>query len=458
MKDFSNTFLYAVIYLFIVTTLSLTGCKDTIEPPPDDDNNSNCPRLRKEINTPLTDNQLLDLVQQQTLRYFWEFAEPNSGMARERNTSGNLVTSGGSGFGIMAIITGAERGFLDRNEVLDRMIKIVSFLENADRFHGAWAHWMDGRNGNVIPFSTNDNGGDLVETAFLLQGLLTAREYFDGDTPKEITLRQDIDKLYSEVDWQWYTRGQNVLYWHWSPSVDFAMNMKIGGWHEALIVYVLAAGSPTYPIAPEVYHEGWAKNGNIKNGRYFYNIQLPLGPDFGGPLFFAHYSFLGLDPRGLNDQYANYWEQNRNHTLINYQYAVANPNEFCHYSDSIWGITASDDPEVGYQSHAPNNVSGTDNGTITPTAALSSMPYTPEESMKALRTFYYYMNNNLWGDYGFKDAVNFEYNWYADSYLAIDQGPIVVMIENYRSGLLWDTFMKNEHVNNGLQTLGFYYE
>ena len=447
----------ALICMMIVVLLA-ASCKDLLEDPPDNGRQpERCPPLVRVIPTDMPANELLDLVQRQTLRYFWEFAEPNSGMARERNTSGNLVTTGGTGFGIMAMIAGAERGFIERDHVLERVLKIGHFLEQADRFHGAWPHWMDGRTGRTLRFSELDDGGDLVETAFLLQGLIAAREYFDGDQTREMELRNLVDTLYYGVNWQWYTRGQNTLYWHWSANHGFAMNMQIRGWHEALIVYILAAGSPTYPIQPAVYHQGWARNGNMRNGGYFYDIRLPLGPNFGGPLFFAHYSFLGLDPRGLKDQYADYWEQNRAHSLINYRYSVANPGDFCHYSDRLWGLTASDDPEVGYQAHAPFNFSGRDNGTITPTAALSSMPYTPEESLRALHTFYYYLHDRLWGPYGFKDALNLSLDWFANSYLAIDQGPIVVMIENHRSGLLWEVFMRNEQVYEGLKILGFYY-
>ncbi len=453
--------IHIIILLF---SFSLIACGDDVVEMPDDNGNdtiddtSGCPELTRVIEEELEKDALLDLVQQQTLKYFWDFAEPNSGMARERNTSGNLVTTGGTGFGIMAMLAGAERGWLEREEVLQRMLQISNFLKDADRFHGAWSHWIDGTTGQALPFSQKDNGGDLVETAFLVQGLIAAREYFDADNPLEDSLRVLVDTLWHGVNWQWYTQGENVLYWHWSPDYDFEMNMHISGWNEAMIVYVLAAASPTYPITPEVYHQGWARSGNMVNGRYFYDLQLPLGVDFGGPLFFAHYSFLGLDPRGLHDQYASYWEQNRIHTLINHRYAIANPGNFCHYSDSLWGLTASDDPIVGYQAHAPFGFHGNDNGTITPTAALSSFPYTPEESMKALRTFYYYLHDDLWGSFGFRDAFNLTENWFASSYLAIDQGPIVVMIENYRTGLLWEVFMKNEEVNQGLEALGFYYE
>lgn len=448
--------LYAALIVFALS------CSKEDDDPSNDHGlpglNDDCPELLRVVEEELPVGELLDLVQEYTLKYFWDFAEPNSGMARERNTSGNLVTSGGTGFGIMAMIAGVERGFLGREEVRERVMQIGHFLEGADRFHGAWAHWMDGTTGAALPFSQKDDGGDLVETAFLVQGLISAREYFDRDTPEETALREMVDDLWHGVDWQWYTQGENVLYWHWSPNYGFEMNMHISGWNEAMIIYVLAAASPTYPIEPEVYHQGWARNGAIKNGNQYYYHVLPMGPPFGGPLFFAHYSFLGLDPRGLHDEYADYWKQNRNHSLINHHYCRVNPGDHCHYSDSLWGLTASDDPIVGYQAHAPHGYWGEDNGTITPSAALSSMPYTPEESLKALNTFYYYLYDDLWGPYGFYDAFNFDENWFADSYIAIDQGPIMVMIENYRSGLLWDVFMKNEEVNSGLDILGFYYE
>jgi len=412
-----------------------------------------CPELPGSDVEILSTEALLDKIQESTINYFWEHAEPKSGMARERYTSGNIVTSGGTGFGIMALIAGAERGFIEKDTLLSRLLHTCRFLLNADRFHGAWSHWMDGATGKAIAFSTRDDGGDLVETGFLVQGLLTARAYFSGLNQVEDSLRNLVDTLWHGVEWDWYTRGENVLYWHWSPNYGFAMNMPIRGWNEALITYIIAASSPTYPIEKEVYHEGWAAN--MTNGKRFYELELPLGPDFGGPLFFAHYSFLGLDPRGLSDRYADYWEQNKNHSLINYQYCVSNPYQFCYYSDSCWGLTAGDDPLKGYQSHAPFNTWGRDNGTITPSAALSSMPYTPAESMKALAYFYYKTGDKLFGKYGFHDGFNPGLNWYANSYIAIDQGPIAVMIENYRSGLLWKVFMKNKAIQNGLKNLEF---
>lgn len=401
----------------------------------------------------ISEEELLTKVQEQTFRYFWDFGHPNSGMTRERNTSGNLVTSGGTGFGLMAILVGIERGFITRQQGIERFVKIIDFLGQADRFHGAWAHWMDGNTGKVIPFSAKDNGGDLVETGLLVQGLLTVKAYLNPGIPSENSLAEKIDVLWRGVEWDWYTRGsQDILYWHWSPEFGWDMNLPIRGYNESLIVYVLGAASPTHPIDLSVYEKGWANNGAMRNGKMFYQIPLPLGYDFGGPLFFAHYSFLGLDPRNLFDQYANYWTQNVNHSRINQAHAISNPLGFAGYSESSWGLTASDN-HLGYNAHSPTN----DLGVISPTAALSSFPYTPVESMKALQFFYFKMGEKLWGQYGFYDAFNITEQWYADSYLAIDQGPIIIMIENHRTGLLWNLLMKDREVKEGLDKLGFTY-
>ncbi|GAB3646205.1 hypothetical protein GCM10028791_05880 [Echinicola sediminis] len=401
----------------------------------------------------LSEEALLTKVQEQTFKYFWDFAHPTSGLARERNSSGNTVTIGGSGFGVMSLIVGVERGFITRKQALDRWTKIVDFLAQADRFHGVWPHWMNGSTGTTIRFSAKDNGGDLVETAFMVQGLLTVRAYLSENDPSEKNLIDKISALWETVEWDWYTKGGgDVLFWHWSPQYNWEMNLPVRGYNESLIVYVLAAASPTHPIEKRVYDAGWARNGNIRNGQTYYQHQLPLGNDYGGPLFFAHYSFVGLDPRNLSDQYANYWEQNIQHSLINQAHAVQNPKGFIGYSEENWGFTASDN-ESGYSAHSPTN----DRGVITPTAALSSYPYTPEKSQKALEFFYYNLGDKLWGEYGFYDAFNLTESWYADSYLAIDQGPIILMIENYRSALLWDLFMSDQEIKSGLDKLDFNY-
>jgi len=400
----------------------------------------------------VTDEELLDLVQSQTLKYFFDYAHPVSGMIRERYGSGHLVTTGGSGFGVMALIVGMSRDFITREQGLLQYTKMVDFLETCDRYHGAWPHWINGTTGVTIPFTSNDNGADLVETGFMVQGLMTMRQFLDPSVPEELDLIDRTNVLINGVEWDWFTKNQNVLYWHWSPTVGWAMNMTISGYNEALIIYLLAASSTTHTIEPIVYHNGWAKNGGIINGKTFYGYYQPLGWDYGGPLFFAHYSFLGLDPRNLQDMYGNYWTQNVNHSLINWAYCADNPKNHMGYSDVCWGLTASDQPS-GYGVHEPTN----DNGTITPSAAVSSLPYSPEQSMDAIRHFYYILGDRLWGPYGFYDAFNVKENWWASSYLAIDQGPIICLIENHRSGLLWDLFMSSPEVQQGLTKLGFSY-
>lgn len=395
-------------------------------------------------------NDLLSVVQHQTFKYFWDFAHPASGMARERNTSGDIVTSGGSGFGIMALIVGMERKFITRTEGLTRMEKIVTFLENADRFHGAWSHWINGATGDAVPFSTKDNGGDLVETSFLVQGLLAFRQYLSEAVPAEALLRDRITALWEGVEWDWYRKqNEQVLYWHWSPDYAWDMNFPLYGYFEEQITYVLAASSPTHGIPLSVYTNGYGMNGDIVKNNTYYGYQLPLGAP--APLFWVHYSYLGLNP-AFSDVYANYWEQNVAATRINYAYCVENPRNYVGYSESCWGLTSSDNAH-GYDAHSPNN----DKGVITPTAAISSIPYTPAESMRALKFFYYSMGDRLWGEYGFYDAFNLTEQWTASSYLAIDQGPIIVMIENYRTGLLWNLFMSAPEVQNGVNALNFLY-
>jgi hypothetical protein len=400
----------------------------------------------------ISDDELLDLVQRQTFRYFYDFAHPASGLARERNSSGDVVTTGGSGFGVMALIVAMERGFITRGEGLVHMDKILDFLETCDRYHGVWPHWLNGSTGRTIPFSEKDDGGDLVETSFLIQGLITFRQYLDPGVPAEQILINRINALWQAVEYDFFTQGVNALYWHWSPNYGFNMNMILRGYNETLICYVLGAGSPTHTISRDTYRYGYMNDGAILNGSTYYGITLPIGWPYGGPLFFTHYSFLGLDPRNLEDSYVNYREQNIAHSLINWKHCEINPSNYVSYSADCWGLTASDN-QSGYSAHSPTN----DLGVITPTAALSSLPYTPEQSMNAIRHFYYILGDRLWGEYGFYDAFNATAGWWGTSYLAIDQGPIVCMIENYRTGLLWDLFMSAPEVQAGLDKLGFTY-
>ncbi|NOU61936.1 glucoamylase family protein [Marinifilum caeruleilacunae] len=442
------------ILLYLLTITMLSACVSSTKKSNSSDADGNLK---------LTDEQLLDKVQYQTFQYFWDGAEENSGMACERihldgiypHKDQHIVTLGGSGFGVMAILVGVERGFISREDALKRYQKIVKFLAQADRFHGAWPHWLNGKTGKVKPFGKKDNGGDLVETAFMIQGLLAVAEYYRDGNAEEKQLVSEIEKLWHEVEWDWYTKGENVLYWHWSPEYDWEMDFPVGGYNECLIMYILAAASPTHAVQPEVYHEGWTCNGAISNDTVYYGLPTILnyyehGDDPIGPLFWAHYSYLGLNPNGLKDRYADYVELTTNHAKIHYKYCVDNPKEFKGYGANQWGLTSSYSMK-GYSGHHPGD---SDLGVIAPTAALSSFPYTPKESMQFLR-YLYTEADSLIGKYGPFDAYSHTSKWCKPRYLAIDQGPIPVMIENYRTGLLWKLFMKNKDVQNGLKKLDF---
>ena len=414
----------------------------------------------------LSDAQLLELVQRQTFRYFYDFGHPDCGLARERSapalrgTKGHpgledIVTTGGTGFGLMAFPIAVDREWITRTNAVARLLKIVRFLERVPRFHGMWAHWYMGDTGAVRPFSRKDDGGDIVESAFLLQGLLAVRQYFDGDSAEERELRQSITRLWHDADWKWYQNGKPWLHWHWSPKYGFEMNMPIMGFDECMIVYVLASASPSHPIDASLYDSGWAIGSNERfANKGSYVQRLKIGPDnSGGPLFFSHYSYLGLSPH-LADKYvtrAGYRDYADRHRAHN-QFCI----EWCRkrgYPANCWGLTSSDDPVKGYKAHCAEDGPRGDNGTISPTAALSSIVYTPQESLAFLRYLWREHRAGLWSDLGFRDAFNLQRSWYAPAHLAIDQGPIIVMIENFRSGSPWKRFMSIPEIQRALSKL-----
>jgi exo beta-1,2-glucooligosaccharide sophorohydrolase (non-reducing end) len=421
----------------------------------------------------LGDDELLTMVQQASFRYYWEHAHPDAGLALESVPGDeNLVALGASGFGIMALIVGAERGFVPREDVSERVLAAVTFLDRADRFHGVWPHFLDGRTGKTIAdFGKYDNGGDLVETAFMMQGLLTARQYFNRETEIEGAIRSTITRLWETVEWDWYRKSptSDYLYWHWSPDYGWHINHPLIGWNETMIVYLLAIASPTHPVPASLYYSGWASReeearqyrqnwgkttdgAQYVNGKHYFGIPLDVGVGSGGPLFFTHYSFLGFDPRNKRDRFTNYFKNNRAISLINYLYCVENPRNYEEYGKDFWGLTASDD-YCGYVAHeaAPRG----DTGTVTPTGALAAFPYTPEESMAALKHFYYDLGEAMWGIYGFRDAYNPTESFISRIFMGLNQAPITIMIENHRSGLLWNLFMSNPEISRALNEIGF---
>ncbi len=417
-----------------------------------------------------TDDELMTMVQEASFRYYWEAGHPIAGLAPEvLPGDSNLLALGGSGFGVMAMLVAAERGFEAREAVAARVLRIVRFLERADRFHGAWPHFLDGNTGKAVPFfGRYDNGGDLVETAFMIQALLAARRYFDRDTEAEREIRDTATRLWREVDWSWYrqTPDSDVLYWHWSPDHGFRINHPLIGWNETMIVYLLAIASPTHPVPAELYHTGWAgtserhvryrqnwsrtTTGNrYTNGGRWYGIKLDVGVGNGSDLFFTHFSFFGFDPRGIRDRYTNYFRNNRAIALINRAYCIQNPRGFLGYGPDTWGLSA------GINTGGGRPLPRDDNGTINVMASLASMPYTPDESMAALKHYYRDLGDRIWGSYGFHDGFNQTQNWYDEVYMALNQAPVTVMIENHRTGLLWDLFMANPEIRPALDAIGF---
>ena len=412
--------------------------------------------LAKASTRPMNDEALLSMLQEECFRYYWESAGPHSGMTRE-NIPGNdrIIATGASGFGIMAMVVGVNRGFITRQDGIQRLTKIVSFLERAPRYHGVWSHFMDDATGASLPvFDMYDNAGDLVETAFLMEGLLTARQYFNGDSKEERSLHARISRLWETVEWDWYRKNQptDALYWHWSPQWSWLINHRIDGFNETMIVYLLAIASPTHGVPATLYYSGWANpsGGHYANGKTHFGIKLDVGFDAGGSLFFTQYSYMGFDPHALTDRYTNYFENNRNIALINHAYCIENPGHHKGYGADTWGLTASDGPS-GYFMNEPD--ANNDPGTITPTGALASFPYTPEASMAAFKHFYRDLGDRLWGIYGPLDAFNLDENWFAPIYMGLDQAPIAVMIENYRTGLIWKLFMSNPEIGPMLERI-----
>ena len=438
----------------------------------DRDNRASLPSKTISASThTISDDELLTMLQEVCFRYYWDGAHPDSGMSLESKPGDDrIVATGASGFGIMALLVGTERGFVTRAQSLKRIEKIITFLEKAPRYHGAWSHFMDGHTAESLPvFGIYDDGGDLVETAFLIEGLLAVRQYFIRPDPAERDLAARITKLWEGVEWDWYRRGpgSDALYWHWSPHWAGQIQHRLTGFNETMIVYLLAIASPTHPVPAELYYTGWAGQSQVAveyrrgwggtadgdhyaNGNTYEGIKLDVGVGSGGPLFFAHYSYLGFDPH-VRDRYSDYFENNRNLARINLEYCIRNPQKFPGYGPNAWGITASDDQRE-YGAHAPD--ARDDNGTLTPTGALASFPYTPEASMAAFKHFYRDLGPNLWDVNGPRDAYNAAANWYSPIYMGLNQAPIIVMVENYRTGLIWKLFMSNPEIQLMLKKIG----
>lgn len=408
---------------------------------------------------PMTDDELLTMVQEASFRYYWEADEPHSGMARESQPGNDdMVAVGASGFGVMSMVVAAQRNFVPRAQIVDRLLKITGFLATADRYHGAWPHFLDGRTGHVMPvFGIYDDGADIVETSFLMQGLLTARQYFNENNPSENLLRDRITKLWEGIDWEWFraTPRRRALYWHWSPDYGFHIANRLQGWNEVMITYLEAIASPTHSVPASLYYTGYTAEGTGHSygiQKTYYGIPLYMNyvPGSPGPLFFTQYSYMGYDPRGWRDKYADYFINNRNESLVSQAYGISNPHHMKGYGADCWGLTAVDGPK-GYREYKPFT---TDDGTIAPTGAVSAYAYTPKQSLLAIKHFYRDLGARVWGIYGFRDAFNQQQNWYSGITMGLNQAPQSVMIENGRIGLIWREFMSNPEMTSIHQKIG----
>ncbi len=402
----------------------------------------------------LRDREALEALQRQAFLYMWEGGDPNSGMAYEADFGWDLrpVAVGGTGFGVAAIVVAADRGWVTREDAVSRLLKIVRFLRDKaspPEMHGAFPHWLNGDTGGIFDFGDGNDVADIVETSLLMQGLLIARAYFNGPGPEE-ELRSTITALWESVDWNWFTNYEdNGIYWHWSPKRGY-LGLKIKGYNECLITYVLAAASPTHPISRKAYDYWTSGQGYKPKDVYGYRIEAALPG--AGPLFLVHYSFIGLDPRRLADSFVphGYFVRNVSQVLSNRGYCLQNAPAANRYAEDFWGLTASQTPNGGYAASAPDN----DQGIVAPTAALSSMPYTPHYSMEVLHNLRSRLNGKVWGNFGPRDAISLKDDWVSPHYLAVDQLPIVGLVENYRSGLLWNLLMSDPEVREGLRKVG----
>ncbi|MEQ7873956.1 glucoamylase family protein [Sphingomonas sp. ASV193] len=414
----------------------------------------------------MSDDELLTMVQDASFHYYWDAAEPNSGMTLESQPGNDdMIALGASGFGVMATIVAADRGFVPREAAVERMLKITRFLERADRFHGAWGHFISGKTGHVIPhFQIYDDGADLVETSFMIQGLLAARGYYTRDTPAERELRARITRLWQGVDWDWFraTPKRDALYWHWSPDYGWAIHFRLEGWNEVMITYLLAIASPTHPMPASIYYSGYTRAGGSEPygvpRTYFgittnqsYYPPTATSPGSTGPLFFTHYSYMGYDPRGVRDRYGDYFESNRALAQISQAYSIANPGKYNGYGANSWGLTAVDGPDETYHEYKPFLE---DDGTIAPTGAVASYAYTPDASLAAIRHWYRDLGDRLWGIYGFPDAFNQQQDWVSGITMGLNQAPQTVMIENGRTGLVWRSFMANPEIRQMQRKIG----
>lgn len=413
------------------------------------------------------DEAVLDDIQRRHFKYFWELTNSVNGLVPDRaNPANNTAASSiaATGFGLTAYIVGVERGFITRQQAAERTLTTLRFFADAPQSSASTD--VTGYKGFFYHFLNRDTGYrdkadtelSTIDTALLLAGVLSSQSYFDGDNETETEIRELADRLYRAVEWKWAMNGGSKMTMGWSPENGFLPHVW-SGYNEAMILYILAFGSPD--ASKKIDGSIW------NNWTATYHWDKFHGYDMVNfsPLFGHQYSHIWVDFKGIRDSYMrgkalDYFENSRRATMSNRAYCIANPKGFKGYGENIWGLTASDGPggyfgKEGYYARGASALWIYDDGTIAPTAAGGSFPFTPEESYNALTAMKKYNGGVLWTQYGFWDAFNPQVDWVAEWWLGIDQGPILIMIENYRTGLVWNLMKKNPYIASGLKAAGF---
>jgi hypothetical protein len=429
------------------------------------------------------DNAFLDSLQRDTFRYFWETTNPENGLVPDRAPTPSFASIAAVGFGLTSYLVGVERGYITRAQAADRTLKTLRFFAQAPQsdkptnvsgYKGFFYHFLDMKTGErfkQVELST-------IDTALLLGGILSSQTYFDKNTPVETEIRQLAEQIYSQVDWTWIQArngpaSRPFVSMGWHPEKGF-IPADWKGYNEAMLLYVLALGSPTHPVGTDVW-PAWTKSYEWAT----FQGQPHVNFD---PLFGHQYSHVWIDFRGIQDPYMkqkgiDYAENSRRATYANRAYCVENPAKWQDYGSTIWGLTACDGPRdttvagrkfFSYRARGAASMQIVDDGTLAPTAAGGSIAFAPEICLPALRAMKTKYGNKLYGDFGFRDAFNPSYHypsrfaygstkqgWFDIDYLGIDQGPILLMAENARTNFVWNLMKRNPHIRKGLERAGF---
>jgi hypothetical protein len=416
----------------------------------------------------------LDSLSKHTFNFFWETADSNTAQIPDRWPTPSFSSIAATGFGITSYLIGAERGYITRAQAAERVLKTITFLHQLPKgdstsgvvgYKGFFYHFIDMKTGHRfrnVELST-------IDTGLLMAGILSAQSYFDGDNEKEQQIRAIADSLYLAIEWDWAMNNEQTMTMGWHPEKGF-IESRWRGYNEAMILYVLALGSPTHTIPAESW-TAWTSTYQWAN--YYGQEHVNFGPLFG-----HQYSQMYIDFRGIYDPYMkdkgiDYFENSKRATYANRAYCMANPGHYTGYSTNIWGLTACDGPGnsnkinpnisfMGYHARGAAQYYNDDDGTITPTAAGGSIAFAPEICIPALQAMYEQYGDKIYTRYGFVDAFNLSIEnkdgstgWVDTDHLGIDQGPILIQAENYRSELVWNLMKKNPYIINGLKKAGF---